>query len=58
MLPREKGGVVSPELKVYGTKNVRVIDASVIPFQLCGHLSSTIYAIAEKVSDIIKKDYI
>lgn len=58
MLPREKGGVVSPELKVYGTKNVRVVDASVIPFQLCGHLSSTIYAIAEKVSDIIKKDYI
>lgn len=55
MLPRDKGGVVSPELKVYGTKNVRVIDASVLPFQLCGHLTSTLYAVAEKASDVIKK---
>ena len=27
MLPRKDGGVVSPELKVYGTKNVRVVSA-------------------------------
>lgn len=58
MLPRDKGGVVSPELKVYGTKNVRVIDASVLPFQLCGHLTSTLYAVAEKASDVIKEKYI
>ncbi|KAJ5894614.1 hypothetical protein N7495_006305 [Penicillium taxi] len=57
MLPREKGGVVSPELKVYGTSNVRVVDASIIPFQICGHLTSTLYAVAEKASDIIKKQY-
>jgi choline dehydrogenase-like flavoprotein len=57
MLPRDKGGVVSPELKVYGTKNVRVIDASVLPFQLCGHLTSTLYAVAERASDLIKKRY-
>jgi choline dehydrogenase-like flavoprotein len=50
--------VVSPELKVYGTKNVRVIDASVLPFQLCGHLTSTLYAVAEMASDLIKKRYI
>lgn len=56
MLPREKGGVVSPELKVYGTRNVRVVDASVVPFQLCGHLTSTLYALAEKASDLIKKE--
>ena len=55
MLPREKGGVVSPELKVYGTKNVRVVDASVVPFQLCGHLTSTLYAMAEKAADIIQQ---
>ncbi|KAJ5662148.1 uncharacterized protein N7477_009764 [Penicillium maclennaniae] len=58
MLPRDKGGVVSPELKVYGTRNVRVIDASVLPFQLCGHLTSTLYAVAEMASDLIKKKYI
>lgn len=54
MLPRELGGVVSPELKVYGTSNVRVLDASVLPFQVCGHLTSTLYAMAEKAADIIK----
>lgn len=54
MLPREKGGVVDPELKVYGTTNVRVVDASILPFQVCGHLVSTLYAVAERASDLIK----
>ncbi|KAJ5781364.1 Glucose-methanol-choline oxidoreductase N-terminal [Penicillium paradoxum] len=58
MLPRDKGGVVSHDLKVYGTKNVRVIDASVLPFQVCGHLTSTLYAVAERASDLIKSRYI
>lgn len=58
MLPRDKGGVVNPELRVYGTQNVRVVDASVLPFQLCGHLTSTLYAVAERASDLIKKGYI
>ncbi|KAL2826935.1 choline dehydrogenase [Aspergillus pseudoustus] len=57
MLPREKGGVVDSELRVYGTRNVRVVDASVVPFQLCGHLTSTVYAVAEKASDLIKGSY-
>ncbi|PYI02328.1 choline dehydrogenase [Aspergillus sclerotiicarbonarius CBS 121057] len=57
MLPREKGGVVDSELRVYGTKNVRVVDASVLPFQLSGHLTSTLYAVAEKASDLIKGGY-
>ncbi|GME52063.1 putative glucose oxidase protein [Neofusicoccum parvum] len=56
MMPREMGGVVSERLKVYGTKNVRVVDASVLPFQVCGHLTSTIYAVAERASDLIKED--
>jgi choline dehydrogenase-like flavoprotein len=57
MLPRSRGGVVSPELRVYGTRNVRVVDASVLPFQVCGHLTSTLYAVAEKAADMIKKQY-
>jgi choline dehydrogenase-like flavoprotein len=56
MLPQSSGGVVSNKLKVYGTSNVRVIDASILPFQVCGHLSSTLYAVAEKAADIIKGD--
>ncbi|KAJ5894668.1 hypothetical protein N7495_006359 [Penicillium taxi] len=54
MMPREKGGVVDASLKVYGTSNVRVVDASVVPMQVCGHLSATIYAVAERAADIIK----
>ncbi|KAJ5496410.1 Glucose-methanol-choline oxidoreductase [Penicillium fimorum] len=47
MMPKEIGGVVDSSLKVYGTSNVRVVDASVLPFQVCGHLQSTVYAVAE-----------
>lgn len=56
MLPKDLGGVVASDLKVYGTSNLRVVDASVLPQQLAGHLSSTLYAIAEKAADLIKKD--
>ncbi|KAJ5939328.1 hypothetical protein N7466_002462 [Penicillium verhagenii] len=54
MMPKEIGGVVNTSLKVYGTTNVRVVDASIIPFQVCGHLQSTVYAVAERAADIIK----
>jgi len=37
MLPREKGGAVDSSLKVYGTKNVRVADLSVVPLQVGVH---------------------
>lgn len=56
MMPRKMGGVVSERLKVYGTANLRVVDASVFPFQVCGHLMSTLYAVAERASDLIKED--
>ncbi|KAF8077627.1 alcohol oxidase [Lyophyllum atratum] len=54
MLPREDGGAVGPDLVVYGTSNVRVVDSSVIPIQLSAHLSSTVYGIAEKAADMIR----
>ncbi|PQE31452.1 GMC oxidoreductase protein [Rutstroemia sp. NJR-2017a WRK4] len=56
MMPKEAGGVVDSKLKVYGTSNVRVIDASVLPFQVCGHLVSTLYAVAERAADLIKAE--
>lgn len=37
MLPREKNGVVDPELKVYGTKNIRVADLSIVPLHFSAH---------------------
>ncbi|KAI0835608.1 putative GMC oxidoreductase [Hypoxylon sp. FL0890] len=54
MMSRELGGVVDPELKVYGTSNVRVVDASVLPMQISGHLTATLYAVAERAAEIIK----
>ncbi|KAK7472909.1 hypothetical protein VKT23_001016 [Stygiomarasmius scandens] len=54
MLPLEEGGVVDEKCVVYGTENLRVIDASVIPIQLAAHTQATVYALAEKAADIIK----
>jgi choline dehydrogenase-like flavoprotein len=56
MLPKADGGVVDSKLKVYGTKNLRVADASVIPLQLSAHIQHTVYAIAEKAADLIKAE--
>ncbi|KAI9933722.1 hypothetical protein ASPWEDRAFT_48429 [Aspergillus wentii DTO 134E9] len=56
MMPKEKGGVVDSKLKVYGTKNLRIVDASVLPVIPRGNIQTTVYAVAEKVADIIKQE--
>ncbi|KAF1924694.1 GMC oxidoreductase [Didymella exigua CBS 183.55] len=54
MLPRDKGGVVDHELRVHGTRNVRVCDASIFPLHVQGNIVSLVYAMAEKGADLIK----
>lgn len=56
MLPREIGGVVDPRLRVYGTKNLRVVDASVLPIVPRGNPQSSVYAVAERAVDLIRED--
>ncbi|KAG2000855.1 hypothetical protein GB937_010757 [Aspergillus fischeri] len=55
-MPRNIRHVVDTNLMVYGTANVCVVDASVFRFQLCGHLMSTLYAVAERAADITKAE--
>ncbi|KAH0437369.1 hypothetical protein CcaCcLH18_03931 [Colletotrichum camelliae] len=54
MLPKNLGGVVDSELMVYGTCNLRVVDAGIMPMIPGGHIQAAVYAVAEKAADIIK----
>ncbi|KAF5379433.1 hypothetical protein D9615_006513 [Tricholomella constricta] len=56
MAPRDIGGVVSPKMVVYGTKNLRVVDAGSMPINIAAHTVATVYAMAEKMSDTIIND--
>jgi choline dehydrogenase-like flavoprotein len=57
MLPRENGGVVDQDLVVYGTRNLRVVDASMFPVIPQANPISTVYAVAERAADLIKGVY-
>lgn len=52
MMPREMGGVVSPELLVYGVTGLSVADASIMPLIPGAHTCASTYAVAEKVREI------
>ncbi|KAI8303483.1 Dehydrogenase citC [Colletotrichum sp. SAR11_59] len=56
MMPREQGGVVDDRLRVYGTKKLRIVDASIVPIEPSGNIQSTVYAVAERAADLIKQD--
>lgn len=50
-------GVVDPRLRVHGIKNLRVIDASVIPVIPDCRIQNSVYMVAEKGADAIKCDH-
>ena len=54
MMPREMGGVVDPQLRVYEVKNLRVCDACIIPLIPRANPQATIYGVAEHGAYIIK----
>ncbi len=54
MMPQEDGGVVDRNLIVYGTKNLWVVDASILPLHFSGNIQWTVYAVAERAVDIIR----
>lgn len=57
MLPRELGGVVDDRCLVYGTSNIRIIDASIFPVITQGNIQATVYAVAERACDLVKEDW-
>ncbi len=46
---------MDPELRIHGLKNVRVIDASIMPENVSGNPNAAVIMIAEKGSDLIKQ---
>ncbi|CAN8096002.1 unnamed protein product [Discula destructiva] len=54
MLPRDLGGVVDDQVRVYGVQRLRLADISFWPMAVGGAPSATMYAAAEKLADIIK----
>ncbi|PQE23853.1 gmc oxidoreductase protein [Rutstroemia sp. NJR-2017a BBW] len=57
MMKREFGGVVDTDFRVYGVRNLRVVDAGTFPLIQSSHLQVTVYAMAERAADAIKKTY-
>ncbi|KAF9256013.1 alcohol oxidase [Marasmius fiardii PR-910] len=51
-------GVVDPALKIKGASNLRVVDASVLPFLPAGNTMATVYVVAERAADMIKLDWL
>lgn len=57
MGPKEDKGVVNSKLQVYGVKNLRVIDASIMPLVTSSNTNIPTTMIAEKGADLIKNDH-
>ena len=51
------GSVVNSRLRVFGVKNLRVADASVMPEIISGNINAVVIMIGEKAAEIIASDY-
>lgn len=49
--------VVDPELRVYGIKNLRVVDVSITPVIPASHTNAVAFMIGEKGADMVKESW-
>lgn len=45
MMSKDLGGVVDSRNRVYGVSGLRVVDGSILPFQVSSHLMSVLYGL-------------
>jgi len=57
MAPEPQGGCVNERLQVYGTLNLRVVDASIFPTIPRGNLNAPVAMVAWRASKLIEEDY-
>ncbi|KAF9884896.1 hypothetical protein FE257_000963 [Aspergillus nanangensis] len=57
MLPKDKGGVVDPQLRVYGVDGLRVADVSILPTLPDTHLQGPAYMIGGRVASFLQEEY-
>ncbi|RFU28325.1 hypothetical protein B7463_g8018, partial [Scytalidium lignicola] len=55
MKSRDSGGVVDPDLNVYGVKGLKIIDLSICPSNVAANTYATALAVGEKAASIIAK---
>lgn len=58
MGPRKDGGVVDSCLRVHGVRNLRVVDASVMPTMPSSNTHAPTILVAEKGADMINNDHV
>ncbi|KAJ7099698.1 aryl-alcohol oxidase-like protein [Mycena epipterygia] len=50
-------GVVDPDFRVKGVEQLRVVDASILPFLPAGYTQAVVYILAERAADLIKQSW-